>query len=239
MSYQNIFQRYEIKYLITREQQKRIKAAMAPFMTGDAYGRSTVCSLYFDTPDYLLVRRSLQKPVYKEKLRLRSYGVAKPDSPVFIELKKKAASVVYKRRVSVSAAEAAAYFGKNRPLPLQNQITAEIDFFRQQYVGLAPMVLLSYEREAFYAKDDRDFRLTFDENILWRGEQLSLSAGISGSRILPAGQVLMELKTAAAVPLWMAHLLSREQIYPTSFSKYGNAYRQILQFEKEGDICYA
>ena len=132
-----------------------------------------------------------------------------------------------------------AYFEKNRPLPTQNQITAEIDYFFQQYPGLCPAVFLSYEREAFYAKEGIDFRLTFDENILWREDSLSLCAGTFGNRVLPGPMILMELKTASAVPLWMAHLLSCERIYPTSFSKYGSAYRQILQHQQEGDTRYA
>ena len=185
MAYQTIFKRYEIKYLITREQQKRIKTAIIPFMKPDEYGKSTIYSLYFDTPNHLLIRRSLEKPAYKEKLRLRSYGQARPDSTVFIEIKKKYQSVVYKRRVSVSEENARAYFEKNRPLPTQNQITAEIDYFFQQYPGLCPAVFLSYEREAFYAKDGIDFRLTFDENILWREDSLSLCAGTFGNRVLP------------------------------------------------------
>lgn len=80
-----VFQRVEQKYLLTDAQYTTLWDVLQPYMKPDAYGRSTVCSIYFDTPDRRLVRTSLEKPVYKEKLRLRTYGVPKPDSPAFDE----------------------------------------------------------------------------------------------------------------------------------------------------------
>lgn len=238
MGYQNIFKRYEIKYLISKEQQKEIKNRMREYMVGDKYGRSTICNIYFDTPSYLLIRRSIEKPVYKEKLRLRSYGTAQPDSTAFIELKKKYKSVVYKRRISMTEEDAMKYLCKREKIT-DTQITREIDYFFSQYEALQPAVFLSYEREAFYAKDDYDFRITFDENILWRDYNLSLCSGIHGSPILQNGQVLMEIKTGAAIPLWMTSILSEKHIYKTSFSKYGNAYQKIFLKKHTGGICYA
>jgi hypothetical protein len=233
MGYQDIFKRYELKYLITQEQKKLLLRAMEPYMQLDEYGRTTICNLYFDTPDYTLVQRSLEGPVYKEKLRLRSYGVATPESTTFIELKKKYRGVVYKRRVSAGEREAMEYLLKGKPLPLENQIVNEIDYFKNMYRGLAPMVYLSYEREAFYGKQDREVRITFDENILWRQEKLSLREKPYGTPILEPGYALMEIKIASAMPLWLSELLSRYGIFKTSFSKYGNAYRQIKEMDEK------
>ena len=208
MDIQNVFQRYEIKYLISKEQQERIIRGMKKYMEGDVYGRSTICNLYFDTDNYLLIRRSLEHPVYKEKLRLRSYGTAKPDSRVFMELKKKYKSVVYKRRIGMTEREAMRRLRGEESL-MDTQIGREMDYFLRQYQYPRPAVFLSYEREAFYEKADRDFRVTFDENILWRDSELSLLAGAYGMPVLDEGQVLMEIKTGASIPLWMTASLIR------------------------------
>lgn len=228
MSDQMIFKRYEIKYLLTREQQLRIKDAFAGRMKADIHGKSTILSLYFDTPDDLLIRRSLDKPLYKEKLRLRSYGVATADTTVFVELKKKYQSIVYKRRIGMTEEEASRYL-LNHEQVTDTQISREIDYCLGHYPALAPRMLLSYEREAYYAVDDPEFRITFDEQILWRDHEINLTSGIGGTAVLPEDTILMEVKTAGAIPLWLVHLLSEEHIYKTSFSKYGTAWRQKQQ----------
>lgn len=226
MGFQNVFKRYELKYLLTKEQKNVILEAMQPYMEQDAFGRSTIRNIYYDTPSSLLIRNSLEKPVYKEKLRVRSYKTATPDSTVFVELKKKYKSVVYKRRVSVTEQEAMKYLNEGQALSMQNQITKEIDYFCKVYEGLAPAMFLTYEREAFFGKEDRDLRITFDENILWRTEDISLRSEVYGTPILEDGYALMEVKIAGAMPMWLAQTLSEQQIFKTSFSKYGNAYLQ-------------
>lgn len=239
MSYQNTFQRYELKHLIGRSQQEALKALMSAYMKGDDYGKTTVCNLYYDTPSRLLIRRSMEKPIYKEKLRVRSYGAAQPEGTVFVELKKKYQSVVYKRRTAMTEREAMAYLqGKTKPYP-GSQITREIDYFLRFYRELAPSVFLSYDREAFYAKDGSGFRVTFDQNILWREDKLSLCGEVGGSSLLKDGQVLMEIKTAGAIPLWLTGFLCENRIYKTSFSKYGSAYQEILNSNRKGDILCA
>ena len=234
-----VFQRYEIKYLLTREQKDAVLSAMAPHMEPDSFGRSTIRNLYYDTDNYRLVRRSLERPLYKEKLRVRSYCTAKPEDEVFIELKKKYNSIVYKRRTGIREKEAADYLAGRLPAPKRCQITDEIDYFRQFYGTLAPRVFLSYEREAFFEKGDGSFRVTFDENILWRTTDLSLEAGIYGENILKPGQTLMELKTAGSIPLWMVDILTGQKLQRTSFSKYGSAYTTMLIREKEEEEVYA
>ncbi len=242
MAVQNIFERRELKYLITQEQKGRLLQVMEPFMEADAYGRSTICSIYFDTPDRLLIRRSLEKPAYKEKLRLRSYGTATPESPVFLELKKKYHSVVYKRRISAAEHAAMDYMLKGNVKGLlpggmegeQRQILSEIDYVCRFYGNLEPAVFLSYEREAFCGREDAGLRITFDRNILWREEGLSLCSGVYGAPLLAEGQSLMEIKTACAIPIWLARALSGLHIYQTSFSKYGNAYQRRMERDKGG-----
>lgn len=232
MGNQTVFKRYEIKYILTREQRDLILEAMKEHMIADVHGKSTILSLYLDTPDYLLIRRSIDHPVYKEKLRLRSYGVADRDTEVFIELKKKYDSVVYKRREAMSESQLEQYLASGLA-PKDTQIMREIDFAMKRYPGLKPAVLLSYDREAFYAKNDHEFRMTFDENILWRDTDLSLCSPIGGTPLLAPDQVLLEVKTAGAIPLWLVHLFSEQGIRKTSFSKYGTAYRSIFTQQKQ------
>lgn len=228
MAYQSVFKRYELKYLLTTAQKEAVLNAMKPHMTLDQYGRTTIRSLYFDTDSYRLIRSSISKPIYKEKLRLRSYAQAKPDSPVFVELKKKYRSVVYKRRVAMPEKDAVAWLCGKQPCPIQGQIPAEIGYVLDFYETLRPAVFLSYEREAFYSTDGSGFRVTFDDTILCRQEDLSLESGIYGTPILPEGLVLMELKCAGGIPLWMTHVLTEHRIYKTSFSKYGAAYKTLI-----------
>lgn len=237
MGYQNIFKRYELKYLLTEEQYDKLREVMREYMKGDDYGRSTICNIYYDTPDYLLIRRSIEKPVFKEKLRVRSYGVAKENSTAFIELKRKYDRVVYKRRITSTDSKAYDFLVERKKI-CEGQIAKEIEYFLDYYKTLEPKVFLSYEREAFYGIDNHDFRMTFDRNILWRDYDLTLCNGIYGDPILNENTVLMEIKVAAAVPLWLVKFLSENKIYKTSFSKYGNAYKTILNEKIMGGHKY-
>lgn len=236
MSYQAIFKRYEIKFLISKAQADALKTIMSEYMTADKHGQSTVCNLYFDTPDFLLIRRSIEKPIYKEKLRLRSYGKATSEKQVFPELKKKYKGIVYKRRLEMTEKKAMACLSGKMSFP-DTQIGREIAYCFERYKDLAPRVFLSYEREAFYAKSSRDFRMTFDKNILWRDYDLSLYDGIYGAPILDSDKILLEVKTSGAIPLWLTKWLSENKIYKTSFSKYGNAYMQMER--RKGEKKYA
>ena len=155
-----------------------------------------------------------------------------------MELKKKYDGVVYKRRIALPEQEAMAWIAGRLPCSRDEQIVREIDYFRQFYQDLQPTVFLSYEREAFYALDDSDFRITFDESILCRQQELSLCSGIWGTPLLEPGLTLMEIKCSGGIPLWMVKVLSRE-IYKTSFSKYGTAYEKIIYPGLSGGRKYA
>lgn len=224
MAYQSVFQRYEIKYLITGAQKELILQAMQPYMAADRYGLTTIQNLYLDTDSYRLIRRSIEKPVYKEKLRLRSYGQAAPGKEIFVELKKKYKGIVYKRRIALPEETALQWLQGTGDCPQKRQIVDEIDYFRCFYTPLQPKVFLSYDRRAWYSLNGDGFRVTFDENILFRQEDLSLAEPAWGTALLEPGKTLMEIKCAGAIPLWMCRALSQGGIRKTSFSKYGTAY---------------
>ena len=228
MAFQTVFKRYELKYMLTLEQKEKILEAMSPYMQLDKYGRTTIRNIYFDTDSYRLIRRSIEKPAYKEKIRIRSYSQATADSTVFVELKKKYQKVVYKRRLPLCEADAMSWVCLERACPVDTQISREIDYFIDFYGKLNPTVFLSYEREAYYDKGGGDFRVTFDDNILCRQTDVNLCSTTYGTPILPEGKVLMELKCSGGIPLWMVEALSRERIYKTSFSKYGTAYSTLI-----------
>lgn len=228
MAYQTVFKRYELKYLLTVTQKNIILQSMEPYMALDKYGRTTIRNIYFDTENYRLVRRSIERPAYKEKLRIRSYHQADSNSPVFVELKKKYEHIVYKRRISLPEKEAMDWICRYHHCCQNGQISQEVDYFLSYYEALRPSVFLSYEREAYYSKDKSDFRVTFDDTILCRQEALSLKEPAWGTPILPDGRVLMEIKCSGGIPLWMAQILSQNKIYKTSFSKYGTAYQKLI-----------
>ena len=228
MAFVTVFKRYELKYMLTLEQKKKILEAISPHMQPDRYGRTTIRNIYFDTDNYRLIRRSLEKPAYKEKLRIRSYAQATADSTVFVELKKKYEKVVYKRRLPLCEADAMAWVCQDRECPVNTQISREIDYFIDFYGKLKPTAFLSYEREAYYDNGGSDFRITFDSNILCRQTDVNLCSSVYGTPILSEDRVLMELKCSGGIPLWMVEVLSREHIYKTSFSKYGTAYSSLI-----------
>lgn len=176
MAYQMTFKRYELKYLLNKKEKEEILLAMKPHMKLDDYGRTVIRNIYFDTENFRLIRRSLEKPVYKEKLRIRSYKPVQITDPVFVEIKKKYKSVVYKRRLLLPEKTVMESFRTGEPLPVCSQIGDEIQYFREYYKNLQPSVFLSYEREAFHSLDGSDFRVTFDENILYRRNDISLGS---------------------------------------------------------------
>ncbi len=224
MPYTSVFRRYELKYLLTRDQASLVRERIDPYMKLDNYGRTTIRNVYYDTDSYRLIRRSIEKPAYKEKIRIRSYARADRDSTVFVELKKKFERVVYKRRIALPEYIATDWLCDSIDSPVNTQISREIDYFKNYYGGLHPSMFLSYEREALFEREGGDLRITFDDNILCRQTDISLCHDPYGHSLLSADKVLMEIKCPGAIPLWMVKILSEERIYKTSFSKYGTAY---------------
>ncbi len=240
MKPQTNFRRVELKFLLTEEDCAALQPLLERHMRPDVYGHTTVRNVYCDTDSFRLARRSLEKPLYKEKLRLRSYAAAAPDDPVFVEIKKKYDGIVYKRRLQLPEGQAELCFRNGAPLPVRSQIASEIDYFRSFYRTLHPVVFLSYERDAFYGADDPEFRVTFDREILARTDRLSLREEPDGVPLTEEGTVLAEVKVSGGIPLWLTHFLTERRIFKTSFSKYGTAYRLLCTpaAAKKGEIVY-
>ena len=235
MSANNVFKRYELKYMLTQQDYKALRKAMAQHMEMDGYGKHAIHNIYFDTPDFLLIRRSLEKPCYKEKLRVRSYGAYTKDAPVFVEMKKKYQGVVYKRRLNLSQEEAFDFLLEGAPLEETTQIGKELAYFIKHYQNLQPAMALHYEREAFFGRTDADFRMTFDHSIRMSTQQVTLDPSAPCTPLLNDDSVLLEVKMAQGMPLWLTEFFSANHIYKTSFSKYGTAYQKHRLPQRKGE----
>lgn len=224
----DVFERIEVKYLLDEMQYRELMKRLEGMAAIDSYGKTSILNIYFDTPDFTLIERSLEKPVYKEKLRLRTYGIPQDDSNAFIEIKKKYKGVVYKRRITMAYEDAINYLTKGARPPKESQISQEIDYFMEYYKGIRPAMAISYDRIAMAGIEDPDLRITFDTNIRWRTGDLSLKNGNVGKDILLPGQHLMELKIAGAMSMELARILDELNIRQTSFSKYGKGYVEYM-----------
>ncbi|KAF5038393.1 polyphosphate polymerase domain-containing protein [Sedimentibacter saalensis] len=227
----NVFERIEKKYLLSEEKFNLLFQKIEPYMTIDKFGLHTICNIYYDTETFDLIRNSIEKPSYKEKFRLRSYGVPGEDSMVFLEIKKKYGRTVFKRRISLSLNEAEDYLERGIKPQKDSQILREIDYFIKLYNPIKK-VFIAYDRVALFGKEDESLRITFDTDIRSRTHNLDLRKGDFGMAINNFSGYLMEIKTSASLPLWLARILSELEIYPDSFSKYGSVYKQGLINER-------
>ena len=237
---QTTFRRIEKKYVINRAQMQELQNRLDAYMYGDEFGLHGVSNIYFDTPDYALIRASVEKPVYKEKFRLRGYSTPGEEDVVFAELKKKYDGVVYKRRV-VSDPRGIEGLLAGRMIPGESeQSQREILWFLRAFRP-GPRVFIGYERLAMIGREDERLRVTFDTDIRFRLDRLRLDAGRDGTLVLPENPIVMEIKIPDAAPLWLARMLSEMRIYPTSFSKYGACYLRHIapNFITEGDLYHA
>ncbi len=227
-----IFKRREKKYLLNAREYEALMSKIKNDLVPDKHGRSTLCSLYLDTPDFLLIRNSIDAVSYKEKLRMRSYGAPSEDKKLFFEIKKKYNGVVYKRRVSMTKADAFEYIESGVP-PIDSQIMREIDYLMNFYRKPKPNVCILCEREAYFLRESSDVRLTFDQNLRYRRGFPNESNIRDGTPIINDGEYILEIKTSGAMPLWLARALSECKIYPKSFSKYAHAYYDIINKGKK------
>lgn len=237
------FERKETKYLLTPSQYAQFKVLVAEHLAPAEYPEGDVASVYYDTPDDVLVNRSLAAPKYKEKLRMRSYGTASAGSPVFVEIKKKFKGITYKRRVSCTLQAAQAFLAgmpyeeavERWPLAdaeaqaachmfKSRQVAGEIAWMRDHYEGLAPKMLVSTHRESFVAADDPELRITFDEDVRWSDDAPTLERPAGEHGLFANGERILEVKCAGSIPLWLVDALSQCGIRPQSVSKYGRAY---------------
>ena len=233
-----IFKRVEKKYLLTEGERAALLEKISPMLVPDKYGHSTISSLYLDTPDFRIIRASIeakeQGHAYKEKLRLRTYGTPTDGTKVFLEIKKKYKGVVYKRRIALTLAEAMDYINGGARPP-DSQIMREIDYSMCFYSHPKPAAVVSYERDAFFVRDLPALRITFDSAVRYRNTDLDLTHGSHGKKLLEDSFFLMEIKTDGAMPLWLSHALDELNIYPVSFSKYGRAYIDIINEKRKNN----
>lgn len=221
-----IFKRVEKKYMISENKLSEMLERMKDIFREDEYGLSNISNIYYDTPNNDLIIRSIDKPAYKEKLRLRVYGnEVNDDTKAFIEIKKKYDGVVYKRRIQQPLGEAVKYLNKRQDLKDNSQIKKEIDYFLDFY-NVIPKMMIAYDRVAYVGIQDSSLRMTVDRNIRYRTRDLNLKEGSRGKEILPKGYVLIELKVPGAYPLEISRILDELEIYPVSYSKYGRAYME-------------
>ncbi len=237
-----IFNRYEKKYMLNQAQYDEVNKVLAEYMDKDKFNENDkkylISNIYYDTNDDHLIRESLQKPIYKEKIRLRSYGPKTDDDFVFLEIKKKFDGLVNKRRTKLTLGEAKDFikYGKIEIKDYMNvQVVNELKYLLQMY-KLEPKVYLSYERLAYFAKEDNDLRITIDTNIRTERNNISLNEMNIGNVLLEEGQYLMEIKSAKAMPMWLVKTLSDNEIFATSFSKYGTEYKNYLKTNPRGKI---
>ena len=222
-----VMKRTEYKYILTKKQTEFLKEKLKGHMEVDEYGLTSIASLYYDTPDYRLIRQSIEKPPFKEKIRLRSYGLAKEDSPVYLEIKRKYEGVVYKRRAKTTIEATRAFFNQEGDICANGQIAKEIAYFRDYYQNLVPSCLIIYDRLAYKEKEG-SLRLTIDGNPRYRVKDLTLSKDMEGIPLLNEGETILEIKVQEALPLWLVKILDEGKIRRNSFSKYGEAYKQQL-----------
>ena len=221
-----VMRRYELKYIISKEQTEYLIEALKGHMMVDEYGKTSIASLYYDTPDYRLIRTSIEKPPFKEKIRLRSYGLVKNDEDkVFLELKRKYEGIVYKRRVVTTIPAVKAFFNGEGEICADGQIAREISYFRDYYKNLVPACLIIYDRTA-YKEPHGNVRLTIDGNPRYRIEKLDLKTSMEGISLLKEGYNILEIKVLEAMPLWLVKILDEGKIRKGTFSKYGEAYKQ-------------
>ncbi|MCI8610996.1 MAG: polyphosphate polymerase domain-containing protein [Clostridiales bacterium] len=224
--YTSTFERCEKKYILSAVQHAQILSALTDYTTSDEYGKTDIYTIYYDTPDYLLIRRSIEKPVFKEKLRLRTYGMPTDADTAFIEIKRKYNKIVYKRRIAMPYRKALTFL----QMPAKGgQIAKEIEYMLHLYPHLQPAMAMTFNRISFAGREDPALRITFDSNICWRTCPIDLSIPAAGVPLLDEGQRLMEIKLFGAIPLWLSHLLNQNACYPVSFSKYGRAYEAMLK----------
>jgi SPX domain protein involved in polyphosphate accumulation len=230
-----VFNRRESKFLIDRSIYKEIEDRLLKYMDLDEYNKEhefyTISNIYFDTKENQLIRNSLSKPKYKEKLRLRCYGVPTADEKGYLEIKKKVCGVVNKRRSKLKLIEAYDFVATGKKPEIKDymnkQVLNEIEYIFKIH-DLEPKLYLAYDRKAFFSKENRDLRITFDSNIRTRRYDLKLESGDYGEKQLEKDELIMEVKAENNMPFWLSSLLSEYKIYSRSYSKYGKEYEGLL-----------
>lgn len=227
------FQRVEKKYLLNEEEYHQVLEELSPYLVEDEYFQSHIYNIYFDTTGNDLIIKSLEKPKFKNKLRLRSYGIPQEDSKVFLEVKQKYKGIVGKRRIETTLKEFYRFYEKKETEESKSQIQKEMTYYFQKY-SLEPKLFLAYDRVSYKWKNNPGLRVTFDSNIRSRKTELRLELGDGGEPLFSDHSYVMEIKTLNALPLEITRILSRLKVYSTTFSKYGKIYQK----DKKEELRY-
>lgn len=227
--YENIFNRVEQKYVLTKSEKDNLLRLINKYIKKDEYFDSIISNIYFDDFNNRLIINSMEKPIYKDKVRLRGYGDINKNSNVFFEIKNKYKGVVGKRRIMMKLDDFYKYL--NGEMVFSEQIMKELDYLIKIY-NLKPKIFISYHRNSYKGIND-DIRITFDNNLISRRYDLNLESGIYGDKYFDDDNYIMEIKTLNGYPMWLVEALSNLKIYPNSFSKYGSIYK------KERSLVYA
>lgn len=231
----NIFQRVEKKYLLSKVTKEELIQNIKTMITEDNFFESTICNIYFDTNNNDLIINSLERPKFKEKVRIRSYGIPTLQDEIFFEIKEKYKGIVGKRRIKIKLEDFYNY-QNNKKIIHHSQIMKEIDYYFRYY-QLKPAIYIAYDRQSYKGMEDQNLRITFDSNLRSRTEDLNLEKGDYGTKYFEKDTCIMEIKTLGAIPLWLVKELSNLKIYPIQFSKYGKIYQKNLSSSMEEIIC--
>lgn len=232
MSINTNFKRFEQKYLLTEEQFLSLTNVLNEYFEKDKYYNSKIYNIYFDNDNYDIIINSIEKPKYKDKIRLRSYKEPKSNDIVFLEIKQKYKGIVYKRRISLTLKQFNNYVNKDILPYKDNQIMKELNYYIKYY-HLHPSIFVAYDRLAYYCREDENFRVTFDTNLRSRTVNLKLKDTKDNKLYFDKKRHIMEVKCLYGLPLWFTKILSENRIYPISFSKVGSIYKK----ERGLNIC--
>ena len=231
------FKRYEKKYLITKEKLDEIMPYLLEYMELDPFclngNEYRIYSIYYDTDNHDIIRQNSSKPVYKEKMRIRSYYDRKdPEDKIFMEIKKKCDGQGNKRRIKLRIREIEP-FVNDGILPetkdyLSAQVAKELQYFLKMN-KVHPALYVQYDRLALFGKEDKNFRMTFDRNVRTRRSNFHFGESDEDKLLLPNGEYIMEIKILGAMPLWLTRILSEHGLFSRGFSKYGVKYKQDAQ----------
>ena len=238
-----VFDRIEKKYLITKDEKKQLLKTIKKYMQKDSYHKSEVYNIYLDTDNYDLIIQSIDWTDFKHKLRARSYGGY---DRVFLEIKTKIRgrdlNPGYKRRVMITRDDFEKFISKEstaQKLAAQSeetthdrQIAKEVDYLTN-YLDLKPKILVMYNRESY--KDDDNLRITFDEKLKYRDQNLSfVKAKRDKIYFKDDHNIIMEVKAHGVLPLWLTGLMTNLNIRPQRFSKIGKVYEKIILEKTKG-----
>ena len=195
-----------------------------------------IYSIYYDTVNHDVIRQNSSKPVYKEKMRLRSYYDRKdPEDKIWMEIKKKSEKVGNKRRIKLKIKEVEPFVNEGILPQTKDYLSAQVAKELQYYFKMnkvAPALYVQYDRLALFGKEDKSFRMTFDRNVRTRRSNFQFGESDIDEPLLPDNTYIMEIKILGAMPLWLTALLSEHQLFSHGFSKYGVKYKQDAQQHK-------